>query len=397
VGLLFPYTGEYGWVGNAENGIQLALEEINQESGGILTRDGDFKEVLLYVEDTASNTETAVAAANRLLDQDGVVALIGPTSNTILSILPLARDAAVVEISPTAGTTALDTRGGCVNGECVFRTVSSDVVMGSGMAWYAEEILGATEVAYFFGEDPGALSIQDVLKDAATVLDLQSAGEIFFSSGQPSYVDELQEIFSREPEVVFFEAFGEDAAVFLREWSEQGYGGQWVGTDFVNDPFTEAASPYNEGVYGVNPGSLPGERFDSWFERYVEMKGSSTLDAFAANSYDAMNIIALALEKGGEISRSSVRENIRDVANPPGEKCESFTECAALLRDGQEIDYDGVAGPQDFNEFGDVITPLKVEKIEDASLVRLGSLTNTEIGDVVEGVLALRAGAAEDM
>jgi branched-chain amino acid transport system substrate-binding protein len=390
VGLLIPYTGDLGWVSNAENGVLLALGEINDEAGGIRTADGSARQISLHREDTATVNETSVAGAQRLLDDLNVVALIGPTSSTVLSILPLALEAGVVEISPTAGTTALDARGGCVADECIFRTVSSDVVMGSGMAWYAGEVLAAEKVALFFTDDEGAGSIREVVREAVGVLGLQIVGETVYQTGQASYAEKLQEIQSGDPDVILFESNGEDAAVFLREWNEAADGGAWVGTDTVVVSFVETSAPHSEGVYSVNPGPLPGAAFDAWLENYEDVKGSTGLDTFGANFYDALNLIALALEQGGEVSRGTVRANIREIAAPPGELCRSFPACAALLRAGSEIDYDGVAGPHDFNEFGDTVTPLKAERVVDGQLVRQMSITETEIGDVIEGVLAGR-------
>ncbi|MEZ4767193.1 MAG: branched-chain amino acid ABC transporter substrate-binding protein [Caldilineales bacterium] len=389
IGLLFPLTGEASFVADARNGAVMAVEEINEGAGGIRIGDGTVKLAML-IEDTASAPETAEAAAKTLLEKQQVVALLGPTSRSILAVVPLAREAGVVEISPFAGTTALDKRGGCIADECVFRTVSSDVVMGSGMAWYAQEALGAQKVAFFFSDDAGARSIQGVLGDAAQVLGLDAAGEVFFEPGKDSYADDLAPILAAAPDVIFFESSPEDAAVFLQDAQAAGFGGQWVGTDFVNPSFLEATQQFSEGVYGVNPGVVLDDRYAAWAHEYEQVIGSSDVSQFAANSYDAVNLVALALEKAGQVSRDAVRQNLRDVATPPGVQCSSFADCAALLRAGQEIDYDGISGPQDFNDFGDPVSPLKVDQVQSGELVRLQTILQTDIGGLIEQVLELR-------
>ena len=60
------------------------------------------------------------------------------------------------------------------------------------------------------------------------------------------------------------------------------------------------------------------------------------------------------------------------------------------LRQGQKIDYDGIAGSQDFDEYGNAITYLKVVQIEDGKLKRIGTLTDKEIASIVAEVLKLR-------
>ncbi|MBW2046529.1 MAG: hypothetical protein JRI96_16905 [Deltaproteobacteria bacterium] len=78
-----------------------------------------------------------MAGARKLYDIDKVCGIVGPTSATVRSIIPLTKEAGALEISPTAGTTKLDVIGGGINGEYIFRTVSSDVVMTAGMVWWA--------------------------------------------------------------------------------------------------------------------------------------------------------------------------------------------------------------------------------------------------------------------
>lgn len=146
IGVLLPYTGAYGWIGQAENGVRLAVKEIN-DSGGIMTKDGKKHKVKLYVADDETKSSSAIAAARKLYEVNKIIALIGPESATIRSVIPITKEMNSVEISPTAGTTALDTIGGCVQNECIFRSVSSDVVMGAGMMLQAKR-LGAKKVAF---------------------------------------------------------------------------------------------------------------------------------------------------------------------------------------------------------------------------------------------------------
>jgi hypothetical protein len=111
---------------------------------------------------------------------------------------------------------------------------------------------------------------------------------------------------------------------------------------------------------------------------------------FSENAYDAMNIIALALEFSKEVSRKAILDNIRKVSSPPGVKVTKFAEGAKLIRQGQDIDYDGVAGSQDFDEYGNAITYLKVVLIEEGKLKRIGTLTDKEVGSIVTEVLKAR-------
>src|SRR5690606_38067326 len=88
---------------------------------------------------------------------------------------------------------------------------------------------------------------------------------------------------------------------------------------------------------------------DFWVER-----GNPPLIDFnyAAESYDAVILIALAVVQAGTDGTEHAN-HIVDVSGPPGTKCTSFAECRDLIEAGEGIDYDGVSGPQDFNGNGE--------------------------------------------
>lgn len=100
---------------------------------------------------------------------------------------------------------------------------------------------------------------------------------------------------------------------------------------------------------GADVGAWIGGVSDFWVER-----GNPPLTDFnyAAESYDAAILIALAVEQAGT-DGSEHANHIVDVSGPPGTKCTSFAECRDLIAAGEEIDYDGVSGPQDFNGNGE--------------------------------------------
>ena len=127
IGILLPYTGPLGWVAACQTGADIARDEINA-AGGALGR-----QIQLVIADDEGKNDSAIAGEEKLININKVPAIIGPTSVTFRSVMPIAIKNKVIQISPTAGTTALD----FVKEKYVFRTVSSDVVMGSGMVYEA--------------------------------------------------------------------------------------------------------------------------------------------------------------------------------------------------------------------------------------------------------------------
>jgi branched-chain amino acid transport system substrate-binding protein len=381
IGVLLPYTGPLTWVSGCAGAIDLGIKEINA-AGGVHGRP-----VEKVVADSEGKADAAVAGARKLLDVDNVLAIIGPTSVTIRSIIPLAVERKVLDISPTAGTTALDKDPN--GGKIVFRTVSSDTVMGSGMVYQALQ-LHAKKVALFFEDTESAASIRGVVKPACEAKGLPIVADVTITPGAPSYRSELLNLTKEKPDVIFYELSPPEGAIVFKEWTELGLKGQWIGTDFVNDKFVQATWPASKGVMAVNPAALITPRYEAWSKDLEKATGKPGVSQFSENAYDAVNIIALALEASKTVNRQAVLDNIRNVSSPPGEKVTTFAEGAKLLKAGKKIDYDGMAGSQDFDEYGNAITYLRVVVIEDGKLKRIGTLTDKEVGPIVAEVLKRR-------
>lgn len=316
IGILLPFTGKASWVGLSLPAIEMAVQDVNEVGGAA------GHPIELIVRDTRSSTSGAVSGTKTAL-QAGAIAIIGPTSIGIHSVMSLAREAGVVEISPTAGLTTLDNQGG----EYVFRTVASDTALGAGMVKKAEE-LGAQTAGLFFNTTEEATSIGSAVREGCKVVGIEITGEVEWIPGQGSYRCELLDVLGDNPEVVFFEAETEDGRIIFEQWQTLGLAPEatWIGPDHVTDSLLEPSWPNSKGTYGVLPGPLLTGRFQDWKHRLEEYRGEEGVPTFSTNGWDAMNIIALAIEKTGEPTAEGIKKNIRKVANPPGEKVTTFEQ-----------------------------------------------------------------------
>jgi ABC-type branched-subunit amino acid transport system substrate-binding protein len=395
LGLLLPYTGDWAWVGaGADPGAELAVKEINADKS--LWPIG--RPIKLYKEDTETKSKPAIEGARKLYDVHKVVGIVGPTSATVRSIIPLSKEAGALEISPTAGTTKLDVIGGGIDDEHIYRTVSSDVVMTAGMVYYAVNNYKPKKVATFTADTEGSRSIYGGVIDACKVKGLNVVTEIEFPLNQASYRAELKKLFKSKPDVIFWEANPETDATIFKQWYEMGLGGKWIGSDFANRTSAKASLPASEGAVGVNPGVLENERTKAWEQRLNKVSGKEGVTPFSPNAYDATIIFALAIEKAKSADRRAIINAARKVAQPPGEKVYTYADGIKALRAGKDINYEGLAGTQDWNKFGDPITYLKVEvmtKDDPSGMKRIGTVKPDDIKDIIDGVLKLRAERAK--
>jgi ABC-type branched-subunit amino acid transport system substrate-binding protein len=404
LGLLLPYTGIWAWVGaGADPGADLAIAEINEMPPLGM-------KIKLFKEDTQTQSKPAIEGARKLYDVHKVVGIVGPTSATVRSCIPITKEAGAAEISPTAGTTKLDVIGGGIDGEHIYRTVSSDVVMTAGMVWWAMNKLPKKPkvVATFTADTEGSRSIYGGCVDALKAIGMPPVAEIEFALNQASYRAELKKLFAKKPDVIFWEANPETDAVIFKQWYEMGMGGQWIGSDFANRTSAKASLPASEGAIGVNPGLLETPEAEAWIKRLEKVSKKPGYQPFSANTYDACVIFALAIERAGTKAkdwgtttadhRKAIINSLRAVACPPGEKVSTYADGIKALRAGKEINYEGQAGTQDWNKFGDPVTYLKAEVMtvkDPTGMKRIGSVTPDMIKDIVDKVLKMRAARAK--
>ena len=89
---------------------------------------------------------------------------------------------------------------------------------------------------------------------------------------------------------------------------------------------------------------------------YEERYGELPPQPFIDTAYDATMLMALAIEKAGSTEGAAIRDALHEVANPPGETilAGEFGKAKELLGAGQDVNYEGAGGSQDFDEVGDV-------------------------------------------
>lgn len=106
---------------------------------------------------------------------------------------------------------------------------------------------------------------------------------------------------------------------------------------------------------------------------------------FGTNTYDAANILFLAMLRAklrdGEVTRETVAKNIPQVANPGPDREEvtSYTEGKAALEAGKEINYQGLVGPVDFNEFGNIAAPFGIRQVKDGAWTTAATIKASDL------------------
>ena len=108
-----------------------------------------------------------------------------------------------------------------------------------------------------------------------------------------------------------------------------------------------------EGALGTVPGA-DGEALEAFTSKWNEKTGKD-VTAFVPHSWDATVLLMLAAEAAKANTGEGIQSKIREVANAPGTEVSDPCEAIALIRNGEDINYQGVSGNVDIDENGDVV------------------------------------------
>lgn len=349
LGTLLPATGDLAFLGPPEfAGVELALEEIDA-AGGVLGSP------VTYIEGDSGDTTTDIASqtVDSQLAQ-GVNAIIGAASSGVsLTVIDKITSNGVVQFSPANTAPILTTYED--NG-LYFRNSPSDVLQGAVIAQSAVDA-GITNMAVVARQDPYGEGLA-----AATVKNFTDAGgtitsDILYDPAAPSFEAEVAEIKAGGPDAVAVIGF-EETVKLVQEMIKQGVGPADVQLYLVDGNLsTTAFEDFPAGTMDGTVGTVPSGSVDltTFNDRLLAFDPALTDFSYGPQSYDATMVIALAAQKAGCASGVDIAAALPDVAGNGGEECTTYADCLALLAAGTEIDYMGVTGGVDFNEFGDLL------------------------------------------
>jgi len=304
VGHFASLTGDTATFGQStDGGIRLAVEEINA-GGGVLGRPLE-----VVSEDDRSVTEEARTAAQKLIQRDEVVALLGEVaSSRSLAAAPEAQRASVPMISP-ASTNPKVTEVG----DYVFRTCFIDPFQGAVMARFAFEDLKARRVAILsdFKQDY-SVGLADFFRKKFKELGGEIVADERYTSGDIEFRAQLTTIRAAKPEAVFVPGYYTELGLIAKQARELGLEVPLLGGDGWDSAKTlEIGGDAVEGYYFSNHYAADSDSPKVQdFVRRFEAKYGSKPDAMAALGYDAAGILADAIRRAGSTDGPALRDAI---------------------------------------------------------------------------------------
>jgi|FLYL01.1.fsa_nt_gi ABC-type branched-subunit amino acid transport system substrate-binding protein len=361
IGVLVPYTGALANFGpEYENAARLAAKCINN-AGGV-----NGGPIEIVTGDGATNPDQGVSEARRLIDVEGVVAIVGEAGSavTLAIATSVTGPEGILQISPASTSPALTDAN---DNDFLFRTPISDAAQGLVLARLVSEDLGLTRVCTMYVNNAYGQGLNNSFKEAFEKAGGTVTAAVPHDDAQAaSYASQLEQCVEGDPEALVAISYPVgQATVYLKEALERNLIDQFVFVDGTKDDdmFSQLGWENFDGMMGTAPGALQtefGEEFDKAYEKEY---GEAYQVPFVREAFDATVVIALAAAAAGTNTDSAaIRDALRDVANAPGTEygpgiIESPTDLAAALEAaaaGEDIDYSGASGSVDFDENGDV-------------------------------------------
>lgn len=347
IGSLLPETGSLAFLGPPEiAGVDLAVQEIN-DAGGVLGSD------VVHVSADSSDADHADVAPQSWSDlqSQGVSAVIGAASSSVTKlVVDDITNAETVMVSPANTATSLSGYS-----PYYFRTAPPDTVQGSALGNLIVAD-GVTDLGILaFNEEYGT-SLRDVIKEtveaAGVTVTYGSPGEEF-DPAAASFADPVTSVLATNPQAIALVAFDQTKSI-VPELVAQGFTGSLY---MVDGNTADYSADFDPGVLaawntqGTIPGAFPDDAFR---ERLLAVNPDLEDFSYAAESYDATILVALAALKGGATDGSTVQANMAAVSGADGgTACTGFAECAELVAAGEDIDYQAVSGAGPFNDAND--------------------------------------------
>ncbi|MFJ2992009.1 ABC transporter substrate-binding protein [Pandoraea sp. NPDC087047] len=324
-----------------KNGFQLAADEINA-AGGI-----NGNKLVLQIEDEQGKKEEAINVFKKLIFQDKVLMVFGPTlSNSAQAADPIAQAGKTVAFgtSNTAdGITSI--------GDYIFRNSVTEADVLPETIKVAAKHTGIKKVAVLYGnDDVFTKSGYDNFKKALEDLKIPVTTTETFAKGDVDFKAQLTKIKASNPDAIVLSALIAEGAPIMVQARQLGINVPFIGGNGMNSvKVFDLAKGSSDGLWVGSPWSIENNTpANTKFIAAYKAKYNVAPDQFAAQSYDAMYIAAAAIKNvkiSGNLDadRKALRDALPKVTHEGATGKFAFRQ--ATGKNGKPAGYDAQQAP----------------------------------------------------
>lgn len=289
IGFQGPLSGDNLQLGiNALNGVKTALKEAEDKG------DLDFK-VELVTSDDIGKPEQGATAAQRLVDDPTIVAVVGPMfSGATKAAEPVFSNAGLLSVSPSATAPNLTSLGF----KTFFRVIPPDDAQGQEAANYLSKVVKAKTVYSLDDKSEYGTGLSSVIEKQ-----LKANGTAVIHDGIPptkNYGPQADKIIASKADALYYSGYYAEFGLLVKALKGKGYQGTIMSGDGSNDDkFIAAAGKENaEGVLlscpcgdaNVDPNAK------AFLESYKKVNDDAKPGTYSPEAYDATNAVLSVLK-----------------------------------------------------------------------------------------------------
>lgn len=324
IGAIYPLSGALASTGSElKQAIELAADVINNthpELAGIplaagsgLPHLGGAKIEVVFA-DSQGKPEVGQAEAQRLIDQEHVVALIGAYQSAVTKTTSrIAEQRGVPFLNPESSSPELTKRGY----QWFFRTTPNDETFISNMMQFLDTVksVPTKKIAVVYENTDFGVNTYKAVEQFAKQSGREIVANIAYAAGTPSVSSETQKLAAAKPDVAIFASYTSDAMLFVRTMREMNYAPPvFLANDagFIDSRFVSEVGPQVQGVLTR----------DVWANDLFTMKpvikqlndmfkaksGGKELNGNSARSLQGLLVLADAIDRAGSTRPDAIRK-----------------------------------------------------------------------------------------
>lgn len=337
IGLQAPMTGDNAQYGEEmRNGIELAFTKINHD-GGV-----NGKKLELVVGDDKATTSEAVAVVNKMINNDGVRAIMGGyNSSPTIAAQEVSGQAEVIHLhmgaSPELST---------IENDYLFRNLLTGSTYVPAVLEYMAKEEGIKNVVSLYENTDYGVTMHEAAEEAAGSLGVEFIANETYNPGDKNFSSQLTKIKNLDPDAVMIVGLYNEVALISQQAKQAGLDVQFFSPD---------DSMYSEQLLLLGGDTVEGHIFASMLNLEMESEemnefkklaeeNNVPVEALTAIAYDGAIALAKAFEEGGD-SNEAVRDALAT------------------------IDLTGVTGPIKFDENGDRSYPPLIMQVQNDEFV----------------------------
>ncbi len=354
IGVIAELTGDVPAVGaSCKKAAEMAVAEVN-DAGGIQFGDKKYK-IKLIIEDNAGKADQSASAAQKLITQQNVTAIVGPNaSRYALPAAEIAESGKVVLITPwsTAPKATLDSKTNASK-KYVFRACFIDPFQGRVLAKFVLDNLQLKKAAVLYDvASEYNKGIAEIFKEVYE----QNGGKIVafetYTTNDKDFSSQLTKIKQAGPEVIFLPNYYSEVPLQIQQAKRLGITVPFIGSDsWGSEELVKlCGKDCNDYYFSTHYAADASTDATRKFIASYKTKYGTTPDDVAALTYDSFGLLWQALKTAGKNDRQAVRDALAKIPQ-----------------------YEGVTGNMQFKEgSGDPVKSAVILKIKDGKFTWFG-------------------------